>query len=55
MYDSLRASGEDNATEIPTGNKYFWEVNILCSSSAVLPLQDLYLENARTNFLSAVL
>jgi hypothetical protein len=53
MYESLRASSEDNPTEIPIGNEHFWEANIFCSSSSVLPLQDLHLENGAKNFTMA--
>ncbi|MFN9092357.1 MAG: hypothetical protein ACK5V0_12875, partial [Alphaproteobacteria bacterium] len=50
MTDALRISGADGAVPIPTFKKYFWDVNIFCSSSSVLPLQDLHLENARPYF-----
>jgi hypothetical protein len=50
MYDTLKCSGEDEARKISAGKRLSWEVNICCSSSALLSLQDLHLENARTKF-----
>jgi hypothetical protein len=53
MYDALRVPGAGCAAEIPTGTKHFWDVNIFCSSSSVLPLQDLHLENGAKDFTMA--
>jgi hypothetical protein len=46
MDDVFRKTAAKNARLRSAGLEYFWNVNIFCSSSTVLPRQDLHLENA---------